>query len=649
MSRRGRGSRNDGEVRGPRSALTSFLREKGIRARNVVPAYQAQQEPLEFERVNGTNATRDSDEDLVEDIDGEVEGVDERARAGSAAGTSRDTTAVQSDAVETSSNVGGEQSAAATKKRTAEELRIEVKPAKKGKVDKGKAEKAKKKKDDSSDSDEGNPLSPFNVPKKALSIRKPDPHSIVAFCTKCRRRFARSLPGTLDSSGIDDLCGACLAVSSGDAAKAALARRRKNAKKAMGSKEELFVSSHDGIRYPPPLKSLCIRLIADNIDMVVGFGDISSESKVRLAEILSKERKLSDDNLPLFLDSNEEQVRLFDCTKVTEKGLRMIPAYAQNLGTLELGYCGHLIDSVLDLMTEKCRNLRYVSIRGAYLVSDAAWGRMLVAKRKQLKRFAIEDSPRIGQEAIDCLVYGAPVDEEGDPPSTPTEVPLAELKLNRCQLLDSKALQRLAELRAKGLTTLGLSNAGPADIKPEDFSAVVTRLGANIAELDISFNAAAEDPVLESIGTACKRLRVLNLTQLTNVTAEGLKVLFGRLTAPLSTLRMSRLPPEAVSMDVLEIIMRNSASSLTELSLNGADSLIRPLFSTPMPKLRSLDVSWVRCVDDFVLKSLVEEGLAPAIQEVKVFGCNKITEIGARRLWKSEVGGVVNILGSEFD
>lgn len=443
----------------------------------------------------------------------------------------------------------------------------------------------------------------------------------------------------------------------------------------MGAHDELFVADKDGIRYPPPLKSLCIKLVADHIDSVAEFGDISTETKIRIAEILSKERKLSNANLPLFLGLNEEQVRLFDCSKVDEKGLRLVPAYSPNIRVLELGFCGHLTDSLLDLISEKCVSLASIALHGAYLVSDAAWGRLFCSKRIQLTKLDVENSPRICRGAIEQLVYGRALREEeaailaaGAGAKDEPPLPLAELRLAKCSSLGSDAITHLTRLHTESLWYLCLSQLSET-LDSNVIADMIRRFGPKLRELDISSNALADDKVLEAISATCARIRKLDLSALPYVTEQGLLALFSGIQSSLVSIRLSRLAPEAVTDDVLAAIVRVSAPSLTELTLNGADMLSRPTFGIQLPKLELLDVSWIRSVDDFVLKDLIDEQMAPSLKVIRVFGCNKVTEVrvgyhidrnwklipfcalqtGARKRWISKDGGLVTVIGSEFD
>lgn len=462
------------------------------------------------------------------------------------------------------------------------------------------------------------------------------PNSLISFCSKCRRRFARALPTSDVAEPGEDMCGACLSVMTGEASKAASARRKKNAKRAFGANDEQVIPGGDGIRYPVSLKAMCIKLIADNIDLVEDFGAISSEAKTRLSEILSKERKLSNDNLPLFLTADEEHLALFDCSKIDSTGLRLIPAYCQQLRSLELGYCGHLTDPILDLISEKCPSLTALAFKGAYLVTDAAWGRLLASKRQQLDRLVLEQSPRLAKGSIESLVYGRPLLENEQPKNNTEALVLKALRLKGCMRVGDECLRVLSELRAPALVSLTLGQLNEK-ISSEAIIPVLERLGSMVRELDISDNTLLDDSVLAAIGEHCTKLRSVDLSRLSALTAEALVNFFAKLAVPLTSVRLSRLPPAAVTDEVFASILKSSASTLTELDVNGADFLTKESLQTPLPKLELLDLSWVRSVDDFVLKSMIDENITPSLKLVKIFGCNKVTEVSARA---SETVGV---------
>ena len=56
-------------------------------------------------------------------------------------------------------------------------------------------------------------------------------------------------------------------------------------------------------------------MVADSIEDVDQFGDVSLATKITISKIISKSRKLCNQTVQLFLGSTEEQVHLFDCTR----------------------------------------------------------------------------------------------------------------------------------------------------------------------------------------------------------------------------------------------------------------------------------------------------------------------------------------------
>ncbi|KAJ3316852.1 hypothetical protein HDU93_004255, partial [Gonapodya sp. JEL0774] len=248
----------------------------------------------------------------------------------------------------------------------------------------------------------------------------------------------------------------------------------------------------------PSLRSLCIKiakLICDNIEDVEEFGDIPQPVKIRIGQILSKHRTLSTSNVRLFLTPTDDAVKLTDCTRVDDSGLRLVAAYAPNVRVLELGFCGQMTDEVLDLICEKCPFIEEIHLQGPFLVTDKAISNIFLTYGRQLKKFSLEDSPNITTNSILSLTSAC---HTNSPVLGPAEHPspsgLSVVRLIRCDAIDDTALLALTGL---GCSLDRLELVGMNEKKTTDRGAVAVleALGGTLKAVDLSWNATFGDPV----------------------------------------------------------------------------------------------------------------------------------------------------------
>jgi DNA repair protein RAD7 len=214
-------------VRGPTSALSSFLREKGIRidARRNVDQQPNDQDANENELGGENDENVQEDHSTAEPIDN----VPEQMIASS------------SNSNETSKKI--------TKK--------------------------KKRKMSFDDNDLPVPI------KKKTNLN---------FCRRCCRRF-------LHDNHVE--CVACLGIK----------------KTGSSSKKGKKVVNQDGERVLfLSLRDLCLKTVAEYIDYVEEFGDISENSKQLISKIISRQRQINNNSIKLFLGPAEKTLMLYDCT-----------------------------------------------------------------------------------------------------------------------------------------------------------------------------------------------------------------------------------------------------------------------------------------------------------------------------------------------
>lgn len=242
-------SRN--RVRGPSSALSSFLRERGIVApRNV------------FARV-----------DPAAEPDAEAPGGEEPVVE--TAPVDQENTQVEL-VEEPSSSVP----AAVVAKKKA----------------------VKRKPDSDLDNDTGKPGRSKHTKLNPKDKIKPQDLSMVRLCGSCQRRYQ-------SNSSEDTVCAACRIIGNapskgGQAAKRAAKKREMAAFELTGESNVCVL----------PLRDVCIKLIAQYINQVEELGDMPVDTLIKLSKIICKQRKLDNTTVQLFIGPQHDKVHLYDCT-----------------------------------------------------------------------------------------------------------------------------------------------------------------------------------------------------------------------------------------------------------------------------------------------------------------------------------------------
>lgn len=344
--RRTDGTSDLSEVKGPNSALTSFLRDHGITA-----------ELIQRRR------------DMGDGIEEEVE---------VAEATSGSTTATNVDDID-------------------EEMEIRI-------AARRKRRRAKRDESDYTDS-EDETADGERPEKEEKQILGPGQY---AGCYKCGNEFKISTYSrkVKDSAGAVEgyLCRDCTQVileqEKSKRSKALLARKkRKKLAEALLDKQDVNF---------PALQDLCIKLLVKYIDDVEAFGDIGTANMGKICRILCKNRLLTDNTLKLFLNPKLTHLTLWDCSKLTLTSMRTIAAFCPRLTSIDFTYPGRLNNNCFDYYTTQLKDLTSVHLDGAFLIGEAAWDKFFKSKGSQLESFSLRNSYRFDDNCLLSLVRNCP-------------------------------------------------------------------------------------------------------------------------------------------------------------------------------------------------------------------------------------------------
>ncbi len=289
-----------------------------------------------------------------------------------------------------------------------------------------------------------------------------------------------------------------------------------------------------------------------------------------------------------------------------------------NLTSLRLDFCGRMDDTVAATWAESLPNLKRIELLGPFLVRVAGWQTFFRA-HPNLEGFLITQSPRFDADCMRVLAESCPN--------------LKELRLKEVGKMSDDFLECIKLFGGK-LTYLDLSYPGTGGALTErGLIDMLKAVGGTLDHLDLSGNADVTDALLfQGIKPYALNLSTLVLADTPDLTDAGVAEFFGNWKGtPLSSLDMSR--NDELADAALTALLKHSGAEMTSLNINGWKSVSEDALKL-IPKralaLKKLDVGWCRCVDDWFVKSVLEE--CDELEELKVWGCGRLTEHCARKV-----------------
>lgn len=360
----------------------------------------------------------------------------------------------------------------------------------------------------------------------------------------------------------------------------------------------------------PTLQSLSIDVIAQHIDQMHALGNLSARNLDAISKVISKNRRVNDKTMQLFLARDTQRLALYDCSAVTTDAFQTIPTFARQIHTLILHYCGQLDNAAFVALAKL--PLTELDLYGPYLVRKEAWLTFLQNRSHLLRSLKLRETPRFDRACVEALVAHAPH--------------LAELGLAQIGGLDDGGAEVLAQLRH--LTYLDLSQPGvsapgvpPASLHAVSIVPILAANAAHLAELRLDYNAALSDEVADAL-RACSALRVLHMEG-AGITSEAWAACFRAM--PICKLEEVALGHCGLEDDAVAALI-DAAPHLRSLSVRNNEALTSAAFDkicAAAPPLRVLEVSFVRCVDDALLRRLATS--VPTLEVLYIFGCNQVT------------------------
>ncbi|KAG2200440.1 hypothetical protein INT47_011420 [Mucor saturninus] len=445
-------------------------------------------------------------------------------------------------------------------------------------------QKKKKPDDDDAGDEDENAFAPSSS-RKLVPAR-----ARILFCVECKGRFVRKL----DEEVTQTICPSCL-------------NGTNQKKKTVPRKKKIVAIQKEPISKDvlPSLQDICIAVVASYVDDLESFGIISDESVEKLSKIISKNRKLNDVTSRLFMEPVNVRLRLYDCTNMNEVSLMNISQFCPRLQYLQLVYCGHITDQVLDAYAERLTSLKSLQLSGPFLVTTEAWDNFFKTVSTRLECFEVRHTARFTAENIMTLTDQCPN--------------LRELRLGQLFQMESDWLSSIGKL--KKLTVLEITwPSGLNTLQTAHVVELLSKVGPQLTELSLNGGYDLEDNVLtQGVLKYCTNLKKLNLEQCHKLTAKAMIHLMKSWKAKgLTHLNIER----CILFDdrVLKAVMKHSGATLKHLNIHSLEKVTAAgLESLQFKELAYLNCGFIRSVDDFVAKALIEN--SASLQTLHLFGC----------------------------
>ncbi|KAJ8527107.1 hypothetical protein K7X08_029584 [Anisodus acutangulus] len=381
-------------------------------------------------------------------------------------------------------------------------------------------------------------------------------------------------------------------------------------------------------RVIPSLLDLSLKALAENAEAIVSLQGVPDMLRRRLTEFLCNYRKMSSHMLDLLVQGSPTQIRIKDCSWLTEK--QFCDSFRdfdrRNLTVLQLDLCGqptldHVLSTTIAPASNSLPNLAILSLRGASRMSDRAL-ETLVTSAAFLQSIDLGQCSLLSHTGIDIVANSL-------------GSILKELYIDECQSIDAililPALEKLEHLEV-------LSVAGIHSVCDQFVSELLAARGQNLQELDISDCENLTDQSLKFIEDTCANLHSLNISNLSNLTDVGLQLLANGCRS----IRKLKFCRNSFSDEGIAAFLEASGACLEELSLNNCSKVsTSTAFSLAKSsrKLLHLDLSWCRRISDEELGLIVDSCLS--LKQLKLFGCTQITDV----FIKGHSNTVVQIIG----
>ena len=287
-------------------------------------------------------------------------------------------------------------------------------------------------------------------------------------------------------------------------------------------------------------------------------------------------------------------MRLYDCSRITADKIEQIAYITPNLSTLQLSYCGRLIDPTLAQIVSRLHSLQHLILTGPFLITTKVWKSTLETIGHRLLTFEISDTARWDEGCTEALVTQCPN--------------LENVALKRINGLSNEIIAPLATL--KHLKSLDLSDP-QGTITDDCVIPILLNTGPKLEKLILDSCVELSDETFSAIITHCPNLHILSLAGLERLTNECVTTGFEAWNQNAGLTSLSFCRCVGVKDAGVQALLVHSGASLESLNLNSLDELTQETLSAFWDEegnvgneLIELDLGFVRCINDDVIRAL---------------------------------------------
>ncbi|XP_077230780.1 uncharacterized protein LOC143863886 isoform X2 [Tasmannia lanceolata] len=266
-------------------------------------------------------------------------------------------------------------------------------------------------------------------------------------------------------------------------------------------------------RVVPSLQDLCINVLYRNAEEISSLEGVPDALRNKLCQLLCDSRKMNCRILELIVGDCPSEIRLKDCSWITEEQLGSIlgGCNREHLRVLQLDLCGRCIsDYILRDTLARTPNsfpaLTTISLRGACSLTDNGLN-ALITSTPLLRSINLGQCSLLTSTGIKSLVDNLGSD-------------LRELYIDDCQSIDAMriipALKKLKHLEV-------LSVAGIETVCDKFVSELIPVCGPNMKELVFADCRNLTDASLKVVAETCSELRALDLVNLRKLTDSSIQ------------------------------------------------------------------------------------------------------------------------------
>ncbi|GMM54910.1 UV-damaged DNA-binding protein [Maudiozyma humilis] len=365
-------------------------------------------------------------------------------------------------------------------------------------------------------------------------------------------------------------------------------------------------------------------------------GGISSNNLNQLANALSKNRALNDDTLQLFLKTDLKSLTFYDCSKISYEGYKTLAIFSPHLEELSLQMCGQLNNEALLYIAEKLTKLTSLKLDGPFLINEETWDKFFEIMKGRLQEFHISNTHRFTDKNLGSLLQNC----HGE---------LLSVGFSRLDSLFNYSIlpQYLTNERFHTLAIEYPYNE--EDVTDEVIINILGQVGPSLKCLRLKQCDELTDSVIVNGLTAFlsgtdnvnSALEVLELEGLDQLSSDSLVYFFSQTSLP-SLKRCSLMRCIEVGDDaVTELFLNSARDSLINLNLNSLKNLTATPFSVlKCDNLETIDLGFVRCIDDNVMETLCNQNIK--LRLIEIFGDNLVTK-------DANIKRGVTVLGRQSD